>query len=194
LLKIIMHNFGRGMWRRVGDYEKQQQQQQQQNTSSKLAQYLEYIQMQKQRAIDAYYGLKKKEETTDKPKDEVAPKDAVTIVESISETEDASIVESISETKDAATIVELISEPELESEEVIREAAIVEPEPEPEPEPEVEIEQKPIANDITIVDLIGEEELLINQPEVVASDKTVVVDIEPVKPSKKRGRKNSGKV
>ncbi len=170
-----MHNFGRGMWRRVGDYEKQQQQQ---NTSSKLAQYLEYIQMQKQRAIDAYYGLKKKEETTDKPKDEVAPKDEVTIVETISETEDA------------ATIVELISEPELVSEEVIREATIVEPEPEPEPE----VEQIPIANDITIVDLIGEEELLINQPEVVASDKTIVVEIEPVKPSKKRGRKNSGKV
>jgi len=44
-----MHNFGRGMWRRISDHEKQQQ-----ASDVQTNRLRHYFQTQKQRAIDAY--------------------------------------------------------------------------------------------------------------------------------------------
>jgi len=44
-----MHNFGRGMWRRISDHEKQQQ-----ASDVQTNRLTHYLQTQKQRAIDAY--------------------------------------------------------------------------------------------------------------------------------------------
>ncbi len=44
-----MHNFGRGMWRRISDHEKHQQ-----ATNVQTNRLTHYLQTQKQRAIDAY--------------------------------------------------------------------------------------------------------------------------------------------
>ena len=59
-----MQNFGRGMWRRVSDYQKHYQQQQQQQSTNDINnnKLTRYLQMQKERAINAYNGLKKTED------------------------------------------------------------------------------------------------------------------------------------
>jgi hypothetical protein len=136
-----MHNFGRGMWRRVGDYQKQQQQQEQH--TNRLMQYIQrlslpgLVQLQKQQAIDAYYGVKK------------------TISEAESEAESVK-KEPEPEAKEV-TIVEIINDPELEQ--------AVEQEVE-----QLELEPVNVMNDITVVDFISEATISDLEPEAVTSE------------------------
>jgi hypothetical protein len=141
-----MQNFGRGMWRRVGDYQKQQQQQE--HETSRL---MHYIRLQKQRAIDTYNRMKKTDESdkTDKS-------------------------DKTDEVKEEVTIVELISEPDHVSEEVVE--VIRQPE-------------NVINNDITVVDFVSEPEMVISEPET-----TIIEPIIDATTSKKKRKKNSGKV
>jgi hypothetical protein len=154
-----MQNFGRGMWRRVGDYQKQQQQQEQQ--TSKL---MKYMQLQKQRAIDAYNLIKKPQAESDKAESD--------------KTE---------EVKEEVTIVELISDPEPEcaSEQEQRQ------EQRQEVEVEVEVIRQPenvMNDDITVVDLTIDSvsEATVSAPETISV-------AEETATSKKKRKKNSAK-
>jgi hypothetical protein len=99
-----MHNFGRGMWRRISDYQKQQEQPIQQQPISRLDQYLQYLQMQKQRAIDAYRdSILKKESVTVVTESDLNVSESVVepVIESVSE----SVIESVSE-----SVIEYVDE------------------------------------------------------------------------------------
>ena len=146
-----MQNFGRGMWRRVGDYQKQQQQQeqQQQQISSRL---MKYMQFQKQRAIDAYNLMKKPQAESDKAESDKAE------------------IDKTEEVKEEVTIVELISDPEPE--------CASEQEQRQEVEVEVEVIRQPenvMNDDITIVDLtidpVSAPEVIVSAPEETTTSK-----------------------
>ena len=144
-----MQNFGRGMWRRVGDYQKQQQQQEQE--TSRLMQYMQrlslpsLVQLQKQRAIDAYNRMKKTEAESDKvATDKVATDKAEEVKEEVKE----------------VTIVEIINDPECAE----VEAPVVEPEYEVIRQPE-----NVMNDDITVVDFISE--AIISVPEETTTSK-----------------------
>ena len=109
-----MHNFGRGMWRRISDHEKHQQ-----ATNVQTNRLTHYLQTQKQRAIDAYSRIaisnEKKEVKETVVTNEVTTTDVTdnyVIVEAVISEVETSVL--ISETKSETSV--LISEAETKEE------------------------------------------------------------------------------
>ena len=115
-----MHNFGRGMWRRISDHEKYQQ-----STNVQTNRLTHYFQTQKQRAIDAYSRIAISNEKK-KVKEEVLTPDVTmndvtdnyVIVEAVISEVETSVL--ISETKEEPSV--LISEAKEETSVLISEA------------------------------------------------------------------------
>jgi len=180
-----MHNFGRGMWRRISDYQKQQEQPIQQQPISRLDQYLQYLQMQKQRAIDAYRAniLKKESDTV------VTESDLKSESDVIANTESESVIESV-------------IEPVIESVAVIKEDAVTN-------DDFIIVENENVVTNDVVIELVSEtiisepisetivsEEFVFSEPiisepisEPIISETTVAS--EPTS-SKKKRKKNKG--
>ena len=155
-----MQNFGRGMWRRISDYEKQQPPTYiQPSTNIQTNRLLHYIQTQKQRAINAYSGIALNKEN-------VVVKEEVTINDV---TDNYVIVEAvISEAEIIITEEPLVSDLVVisEAEEVvISEESVVTSE-----EPVVTSEEPVISEELVISEEpVVTEEVVTNAPEVIVT-------------------------
>jgi hypothetical protein len=158
-----MHNFGRGMWRRISDHEKHQQ-----ATNVQTNRLTHYLQTQKQRAIDAYSRIAISNE-----KKEVKEKVVTTDV-----TDNYVFVEAVrSEAEIILSEAEVVFNEESEAVVIEPEAVVTEPEA-------VVTEPEPV---------VSEPEPVVSEPEPVISEVPVVTEtiIAPVSKStpKKRRKK-----
>jgi hypothetical protein len=159
-----MHNFGRGMWRRISDHEKHQQ-----ATNVQTNRLTHYLQTQKQRAIDAYSRIAISNE-----KKEVKEKVVTTDV-----TDNYVFVEAvISEAELVVSEAEVVFNEESEAVVTEPEATVTEAEPvvtEAEP---VVTEAEPVVTEAEPV--VSEAEPVVSEPEPVVSEpEPVISEVEP---------------
>ena len=176
ILYNIMQNFGRGMWRRVADYDRIQAPKIAKNQYLQYQQYLAIVQYQKQRQanINAYREqlLKKVNSQLD------------TIIESDVESKDSDV-----ESKDS----------DVESKDTNVESNIESKDTNVEPEIEMEIEDIVIPNTQTIVavelEISNTDETTVVEPDinVVEPDINVENIVNVVEESKKNQKKNKKK-
>jgi hypothetical protein len=121
-----MHNFGRGMWRRIADYEKQSQTPSQTQDSRMV----QYFQMQKQRAIETYIKMKQTKNEVVTNVEEVLKKED--IIEQIDKEEFVIIEKDEVEVKEVSlqdTVEEVPVQDIIEEVTKVEEVAKVEEEP-----------------------------------------------------------------
>ena len=119
-----MHNFGRGMWRRISDHQKQQE-----ISDIQTNRLLHYFQTQKQRAFDAYSRIAISNEKKEVKENDVS--DNYVIVEAVLSEPEPSVI-SKAEKEEPSVISEaepsvLTSEAEKEEPSVISKAEKEEP-------------------------------------------------------------------
>ena len=178
-----MQNFGRGMWRRVSDYQKHYQQQQQQQSTNDINnnKLTRYLQMQKERAINAYNGLKKTEDNKTLVSKEKENNMLVTIISEKAILSEMNVLndnvlndnvlnEAISENY---VVVEAINEPYVA---VVTEPVVTEP-----------VVTEPVVTEEVVTEPVVTEPVV---TEPVVTEEVVVTNSETAVATKKKRRKN----